>query len=115
MIDDVFDPNVVYHMPQGGAIHGVQGVKGLVASLRAGFPDLQVTIEELVAENDTLVARVAPSGTNTGAFMGNPPTGKRVDWSVVHISHFNHGKIVDNRPIFDQLTFLQRLGLAPTP
>lgn len=113
VIEEVFARDVVYYLPGTGAIHGQEGVKALTAALRTAFPDLHVGIEELISESEMVVARVAPSGTNTGEFMGNPPTGRRVAWSVVHISRFSRGKIVENRVIFDQLTFLQQLGLAP--
>ncbi len=53
--------------------------------LRTGFPDLRMTIEEMVAEADDVVIVYSAQGTNTGPFMGQPPSGKPVVWTGIHL------------------------------
>ena len=55
-------------------LSGPAAMKGLFAMLRAAFPDWRETIEDALAEGDTVVLRVTGRGTHRGAFMGLPPT-----------------------------------------
>jgi steroid delta-isomerase-like uncharacterized protein len=116
LLDEIFDTNVVYNvtgLPE--PMRGPEGVKQLVNGFRAAFPDIQVTVEEMIAEGDKVVARVTARGTNHGELMGNVATGKRAEWYPVHIARFADGKIVEDRITYDQLGFLQQLGLVPAP
>ena len=112
-VDELFGSDVVYHLPGSDPVHGRDGVKGVVGAFRTAFPDLHVSIEEMIGEGDKVVARVTPSGTNTGELMGAPATGKKASWRVVHVARFDGGQVVEDRITFDQLAFLQQLGLAP--
>jgi predicted ester cyclase len=115
VVDEMVDENVAYYIP--GIIEpmrGREGVKGVVSAFRIAFPDLHVTIEEVIAEGDTVAARVTARGTNTGELMGTAPSGKRAEWAVNHYSHFKDGKLVEDRVNFDQLAFLQQLNMIPT-
>lgn len=114
VIDELVDPNVMYYMPGSSEpVRGCDGVKGVVSSFRAAFPDLHVTIEEIIAEGETVAARVTARGTNTGEMMGMASTGKRATWAVNHYSTFKEGKLIADRVNFDQLAFLQQLGMMP--
>ena len=113
VLEDIFEANVVYNvsgLPE--PMRGPEGVRQLTTGFRAAFPDLHVTIEEMIAEGDKVVARVTARGTNTGELMGKPATGKQATWYPVHISRFANGKIVEDRVTYDQLGFLQQLGLV---
>lgn len=114
VIDEVFSKDVRYYLPfSSEPIVGRDGVRGVVAGFRSAFPDLSISVEDLVEEGDKLVARVTASGTNRGELMGKPATGRTATWSVVHVSRLDHGRIVEDRITFDVLGFLQQLGLAP--
>lgn len=115
VIDKLFDPDVCYYVVGSAEpMRGFDGVKGVVSGFRAAFPDLHVTIEEVIAEGETVAARVTARGTNTGELMGAAPSGKRAEWAVNHYSHFKDGKMVEDRVNFDQLGFLQQLGMMPS-
>lgn len=114
VIDELCDPDVAYYLVGSAEpMRGFDGVKGVVSGFRAAFPDLHVTIEEVIAEGDTVAARVTARGTNTGELMGAAPSGKRAEWAVNHYSHFKNGRMVEDRVNFDQLGFLQQLGMMP--
>lgn len=113
---ELFDPNMADYLPGNAeSMRGVDGVKGVVSGFRAAFPDLHVTIEEVIAEGDTVAARVTARGTNTGELMGAAPSGRRAEWAVNHFCHFKNGKMIEDRVNFDQLGFLQQLGMMPGP
>lgn len=118
LIDQMYDDNYMNHDasgPPGGWPRGPQGFHGVVATYRGAFPNLQFTVEELVAEGDKVVTRWTARGTNTGSLMGMPPTGKAVVISGISIERITNGKIAESWVNFDQLGMLQQLGVIPAP
>ncbi len=114
VFDKLFDPSMANYLPGNAEpMRGVDGVKAVVTGFRTAFPDLHVTIEEVIAEGDTVAALVTARGTNTGELMGAAPSGRRAEWAVNHYCHFKEGKMVEDRVNFDQLGFLQQLGMMP--
>jgi predicted ester cyclase len=79
------------------------------------FPDMHVTIDDMVAEGDKVAARVTMTGTHKGEIMGIPPTNKKVTVSLIVIDRFAGGKIVEDNGQFDALGLMRQLGLDPTP
>ncbi len=78
------------------------------------FPDLQFTIEDMVAEGDKVTTRFTEHGTQQGEMMGAPASGKWVTVTGMSISRFEKGKIVEVWGEFDRLGMLQQLGLIST-
>ena len=70
--------------------------KDTFAEARAGFPDLSITVEDLMAEGDRVAARVVIRGTHRGEFQGIAPTGKRVEVKAMDMSRISNGKIVEH-------------------
>jgi steroid delta-isomerase-like uncharacterized protein len=82
----------------------------------AAFPDLRMNVEDLVADGAKVVARVALSGTNRGAFMDMPATGKSVNVQLVDIFLFgDDGLVLEHWGVLDALALMQQLGVVPTP
>jgi len=80
------------------------------------FPDMHVTIDDMVAEGDKVAMRVTMTGTHKGEFMGVPPTNKKVTFSLIAIDRFAGGKIVENHGEYNALDVMRQLGLpVPTP
>jgi predicted ester cyclase len=79
--------------------------------LLAGFPDLQVTVEDdLIAEADRVVARLLLRGTHSGPFAGRPATGEVVAWGSIRIYRVRDGRVVETWAMQDRLGLLQQLG-----
>ena len=114
-IDEFMPPNFVEHEPLPVPAAGREGVKQFFAQLRSGLPDLQMTIEDLIAEGDRVVARFVVRGTHQGAFLGIPPTGKSVGFTGIDIVRIANGRIVEHWGNTDTLGFLQQLGAIPAP
>jgi len=76
--------------------------------MRSTFPDAYVTLEDVIAEDDKVVSRGTFTGTHR-EFLGIPPTGKQVTFSVIHIEQLGDGKIVDHWVLGDSLAMLQQL------
>jgi len=78
----------------------------------AAFPDVRVAIEDLIAEGDKVVARLHISATNTGPFAGQPPTGKKIQFTSFRIYRIAGGKIVETWAMQDRLGLMEQLGLV---
>ena len=112
VLDDIFAPGYQEH--QFGIKPTVQGMKEDFQFLRTAFPDLHLTIEDMAADGDTVWGRMVATGTNLGPFMG-PPTGKRIQITVIDILRFENGRAVDHWGSPDRFAAIAQLGLLPQP
>jgi len=103
--EDLLTPKIMPGIPSG-----MEGAKAAHRIMLAGFPDYQTVIDDLVAEGDKVAARITMSGTNTGNFMGIPPTGKHVSFTGIYIARIANGKIVEHWGEEDAVSLLQQLG-----
>ena len=88
-------------------------IKGDSPMLRRGFPDLHFVVEDLIGEGDKVVVRYTISGTNTGPFMGRPPSGKAATWGGVTVITVKGGKFQEEWVYPDRLSLLQQVGVIP--
>jgi predicted ester cyclase len=80
---------------------------------KTAFPDLNVTVEDVIAEGDKVVTRVTLRGTHQGEIEEfGPPTGRQIEVKGISISRIEGGKIVEDWDSYDNLSLLQQLGLA---
>ncbi len=89
--------------------------KQFTAPFMEAFPDLRLTVEDIVAEGDTVAARVAFRGTHRGEFQGIPPTGKQVAFSSMVFNHVVDGKVEEHWVEMDLLRLMGQLGAIPEP
>jgi len=114
--EELVAPDCVNHeIPLGMNNVGPESARQVVRMLRTAFPDLHFTIEELVAEGDTVVGRVTMSGTHQGPLMGIAATGRSSRQAQAHLARFRDGKGVEHRAVRDDLGLMQQLGVIPTP
>jgi steroid delta-isomerase-like uncharacterized protein len=83
-------------------------------SLRDAFPDMRMSVEDLIAGENKTVARVTITGTHQGDFVGVPATGARVDMQLVDIMRFDGaGLVCEHWGVADMLSLMQQLGVVP--
>ena len=112
-IDQLCAADFVDHDPDPGQEPGAAGVKKSFASWMGAFPDLHVTIVQMLAEDD-LVATVAKmSGTMKGDMMGMKATNKPFNSTVVDVIRVKDGKAVERWGAFDAMGMMQQLGFGP--
>jgi len=105
--------NVVHNgIPAGPGLEGMK--EGYDMSLNA-FPDIQITIDDAIAEGDKVVARWTMRGTHQGALLGIPGSGKQVTQSGVAIYRLANAQIVELWFHPDSLGLMQQLGVVPSP
>jgi len=81
----------------------------------AAFSNRQMIVEDLIAEEDKVMARLTWKGVHSGDFQGLPPTGNQVVISAFIVERVRDGKTVEHWSLFDQRSMLQQLGLIPPP
>ena len=106
--NDFINRDTPAEMPGGPA-----GMRAVITMLRAGFPDLHITVQEMVAEGDTVVANTVFRGTHLGNFLGLPATGRPVEQEQYHVLRFRDGKVVEHRSLRDDLGMMRQLGVIP--
>jgi steroid delta-isomerase-like uncharacterized protein len=113
LIDDVYTADVVWHEPDQ-EIRGLEQAKQFVTTYKSAFPDLNATVEDVIAEGDKVVTRWTIRGTHQGEIEEfGPPTGRQAELQGITIHRIEDGKIVEEWNRYDNLSLLQQLGLAP--
>ncbi len=113
LIDEVYTADVVWHEPDQ-EIRGLEQAKQFVTTYKTAFPDMSVTVEDVIAEGDKVVTRVTLRGTHEGEVEEfGPPTGRQVEAQGITIHRIEGGKIVEEWNSYDNLSLIQQLGLAP--
>ena len=107
-------PTFIDHSAPPGFPSDQAGARQIAAMYLGAFPDLHLTLEDLIAEGDRVVARWSSRGTHRGEFMGLPPTGKVATSTGITILRVAGGKIIESWQNLDLLGLLQQLGAIPT-
>lgn len=110
--DEIFAPD--FYWPQFD-LHGPEGVRTWAREFHAGWPDVRDIIEMQVAEGDMVITLVTVYGTQTGPWLGLPPTGKFVAFPAVGIDRVVDGKIVERSSTYNFAEVMRGVGLDKLP
>jgi len=112
----LYAPNAKFNHPSAGAtpIPFEKALEGIQMYWQA-FPDLTLTIEDLIAAGDKVVVRFIGRGIHQGDLGGIPATGMKTEASAIEIFHIEDGKIVEAWEISDTLGLMQQLGMELKP
>jgi len=110
--DSNFTKNVVMHASPADVL-GIDSAKAYYANYLTGFSNITFTIKDVFGQGDKLVKHWNFKGTHTGVFFGIAATGKPVSLDGVTLVRMENGKIAEERDFFDNLEFMQQLGLIP--
>jgi len=110
--DRFLDSAIVDHAPWPGHPATLAGFKAGLAEMRGGFPDLHVTIERVISQDDLVVAHQRISGTHRGEFMGTPASGKSFNIEAIDIVRMKDGRIVEHWGLLDSAAMTAQLGHA---
>lgn len=113
LAEELYAENFVSLNPTPGLPAGREGVKMEIAAYHQAFPDMHVTVDDMVSEGDKVVARYTIRGTHTGELMGTPATGRSVEITGISMVRVVAGQVVEEFSLADMLALFQQLGLAP--
>lgn len=102
--------DVVEHDPAPNQGPGPQGYIDFFSMMRNAFPDMQVKVEHLVADEDNVAFAYTLTGTHKGDFMGVDGTNKPIKVRGMQISRFRNGKMVERWGSSDELGILRQIG-----
>jgi steroid delta-isomerase-like uncharacterized protein len=112
-LDEVYTADTTLHEPDQD-LQGVEGARQYLSMYLSAFPDMSVSVEDVIAEGDRAVTRWTLRGTHGGEVAEfGPPTGKRVQLEGITIHRIDGDKIVEEWERYDNLSVLRQLGLAP--
>lgn len=114
VLDEIFAEGFIDHTPLG-EMHGRDTAKEQFKQIFAAFPDREVTVEDLIAEGDTVAIRVTWQATHTGEYLGIEPTGQTVEFSVSEFHRLEDGKVAERWIQPDQFGLMQQLGVVEPP
>jgi steroid delta-isomerase-like uncharacterized protein len=114
LADELLGPGYTVHYA-GNRPMDRDGFLQFLDVLRSAFPDVAVTVEDLLAEGDKVAVRWTWSGTSLGPFLGIPPTGEVIVGSGIGLFRISNGKIVEDFVQEDTFGLLQQLGAIPAP
>jgi steroid delta-isomerase-like uncharacterized protein len=112
LLDKFVAPGYVEHSE---GFQGVEPFRQQVAAFRAAFPDLRVTIEDVLTDGDRFASRTTVTGTHTGDLMGMPGTGKRISVEAVDIGRVHDGQAAERWGGLNMYALLTQLGVIPAP
>ena len=107
---DIVAPNAVDHDPAPNQGMGPEGFISYFTELRTAFPDLKITVDHMVADDDNVAFAYTVTGTHDGPLMGFAPTGRKISARGMQITRFENGKQVERWGSSDQLGIMQQIG-----
>jgi len=108
-LDELMAPDFVLHMHTQKR-KGWEVSRQVVEDEIKAFPDLHVTIEDIIAEGDKVCVRLKETATHTGEYRGLAPTGNKLSYTVAAIWRIVEDKIAEGWIVYDQMDFLKQLG-----
>jgi steroid delta-isomerase-like uncharacterized protein len=114
LADELLAPGYSVHYA-GNPPMDRDGFLQFLGALRTAFPDVAVTVEDLLAEGDEVAVRWTWRGTQQGPFLGILPTGEAVAGSGIGLFRIANGRIVEDFVQEDTFGLLQQLGAIPAP
>ena len=109
-LNEIFSADVIEHDPAPGQGRGPGGFIQLFTMMRTAFPDLKVTVDYIVQDENNLAMAYKIRGTHKGDFMGIAPTGKTFEARGMQIGRYENGKIVERWGSSDELGLIKQLG-----
>ena len=113
LIDQLFTPNFYQHETGPETVNSSEALKQFHAGYLSAIPDLQFTIEDLIAEGDKVVWRFKATGHQNGALMGMPASGKAVAVTGTITFRLENSRMAEAWLNLDVLGLLQQVGIIP--
>jgi steroid delta-isomerase-like uncharacterized protein len=112
-MEEIYAPDFVWHEPDQD-IRGYEQGRQFASTFFDAFPDINITVEDVIAEGDQAVTRYTIRGTHRGETEEfGPPTGRQMELEGITIHRIEGGKIVEEWERYDNLSVMQQLGLVP--
>ncbi len=116
LVDELAAPDITVIYPVlGEAVRGGAAYKQLLAHFHAACPDVAISVEEQLAEEDRVALCWRVTGTHRGELLGIPPTDKSLAWTGITIYRLAGGRVLEERGEEDALGLMRQLGVMHDP
>lgn len=115
LVDQIAVENYVEHDPFPGQGDGRADLRARVALILAAMNPLRFEVQDMIAEGDRVVVRWVQQGSQSGSFMGIPPTGRQYTFAGIDVHRLRDGLMAEHWHVVDLFSLLQQLGAIPTP
>jgi C-1 hydroxylase len=112
---NLLSPDFVRHDANVPEVVGAAAQQEFLRGVFSAFPDIQIEIQQLVAQGDTVAARLLVRGTHRDEFLGIPATGRGIKVQSTETYRLADGKIIEEWVVMDALGLMQQLGAIPGP
>ena len=112
-LDTVFATDAVRHDPATGISEGIESIRAIMQSLLTSFPDLVISVDQELADEDCAMLRWTASGTHKGDFQRIPPSEKSFSVKGNSVYQCAGGKMIVEHTVWDTLGLLKQLGVIP--
>jgi steroid delta-isomerase-like uncharacterized protein len=113
-LDNTHSPDFIAHIPViPGNPFPFYVYKQVCLLHLAAFPDLRITVDNIIAEGDKVAVRWTATGTHLGELMGIPASGRQIKFTGITIHRFADGKIVENWWVYDAMGMMQQITAPP--
>jgi steroid delta-isomerase-like uncharacterized protein len=113
VIDEICASNFVDHDPLPGTGPDREGLHDFVKQVRSAFPDLETTVDDMLADGDEIAVRSTFRGTHQGDFMGIAATGKKVEVANYDFVRMENDQAVEHWGTIDSAALMEQLGAVP--
>jgi steroid delta-isomerase-like uncharacterized protein len=111
LVDEIVSPDyVIFDNGRAEPVRGRENLKAAVSAMRTAVPDFTVTVDQQIAEGDTVVTRWTATGTHAGTLFGLAPTGRSFTMPGIDVERFVDGQITEVRSMWDTFAVLRQLG-----
>lgn len=116
VLDEIVSADYVGHIPTPPeAPTGREGLRWLIQMYRSAFPDINVQVDDQIAEGEKVLTRITIQGTHQGQFMNIPPTNKKIKVTALVVTRFRNGQNIEGWAELDRFGMMQQLGFIPMP
>ena len=113
-IDELVAPEAIIRTPLPIDVAGPEALKQIWGMLLQIYPDIHLTVEDLIGEGDKVVGRTTVTGTHRGELMGVAPTGNSVTYNEMFMFRFADGRVVETWGVIDVYAQLKQIGAIPS-
>ena len=109
--NELISTNATFYVPGNPEpMRGPAGYIAIIEMMRGGFPDIQWSLDDIIAEGDKVAARLTMCGTHKNLFFGIPATGKSIEVKAINFYRFANGQIVEEHGMPDMFGLLHQMG-----
>ena len=110
---EFYDSDYIYHGPGGQELRGRDGIRGLWELFLAGFPDLTASVDDVIAEGNSVALRWTVKGTHTGEFLGIPASNKPITLPIIEVFRIENGILAEAWDQYDRLHLMEQISAEP--